>query len=82
MTDSERDELLIRLDERTRKILADMKDDFHALYGNGRPGLLDRVQSLEDWKSAHDRHYGVIAGIIGFIVNAAIAIYAIAKKIK
>ena len=82
MTDGERDELLIRLDERTKKILLDMKDDYRALYGNGRPGLLDRVQSLEDWKAARDRHYGAIAGVIGFIINAAIAIYAIAKKIK
>lgn len=82
MTESERDELLIRLDERTKKIMSDLEDDFHALYGNGRPGLLDRVQSLEDWKAARDRHYGTIAGIIGFIINAAIAIYAVAKKIR
>lgn len=82
MTDGERDALLIRLDERTKEIDKKLKNDWELLRGNGRPGLVDRVKELEDWRAARDRHYGAIAGIIGFIVNAAIAIYAIAKKIK
>ena len=80
MTDAERDELLIRLDERTKKIAADLKDDYKALYGNGQPGLLSRVQKLEDWKDAKQKHVGAIVGAIGFIINAAIAWYAALKK--
>lgn len=79
MTDEERDELLIRLDERTQKIASDLKDDYKALYGNGQPGLLSRVQKLEDWKDAKQKHVGAIAGVLGFIVNAAIALYAAIK---
>ena len=80
MTDAERDELLIRLDERTRKIASDLKDDYRALYGNGQPGLLSRVQKLEDWKDAKQKHVGAIVGAIGFVVNAVIAWYAALKK--
>ncbi len=79
MTDAERDELLIRLDERTKKIKDDLEDDYRVLYGNGQPGLLDRVQKLEDWHAASQHHYGVIAVVFAFIVNAAIAIYAAIK---
>ena len=79
MTDEERDELLIRLDERTKKIKDDLEDDYHALYGNGKPGLLERVQKLEDWHIACQHHYGAVAVVIAFIVNAAIALYAAMK---
>jgi hypothetical protein len=82
MTDAERDELLSRLDERTEEIKNKLKTDYMHLHGNGRPGLLERVQKLEDREAARARHYGAIAGVIGFIINAAIAVYAIAKKIK
>ena len=80
MTDAERDELLIRLDERTRKIASDLKDDYRALYGNGKPGLVERVQKLEDWQAARQHHYGAAAVVVGFIINAAIAVYAALKK--
>ena len=80
MTDSERDELLIRLDERTADIRNKLKTDYAHLHGNGRPGLLERVQKLEDWQAAKQHHYGLIAAAIGFVVNAAIAVYAIVKK--
>jgi hypothetical protein len=44
MTDSERDALLIRLDERTDSL-------HHEVCGNGQPGLRQRVQGLELWRS-------------------------------
>ena len=80
MTDAERDELLIRLDESTKEIKNKLKTDYAHLHGNGRPGLLERVQKLEDWQAARQHHYGAIAGVIGFIINAAIAVYAALKK--
>ena len=80
MTDEERDELLIRLDERTKKIKDDLEDDYHVLYGNGHPGLLARVQKIEDWQGARQHHWGAAAAVIGFIINAAVAVYAIVKK--
>lgn len=80
MTDTERDELLIRLDESTKEIKNKLKTDYAHLHGNGRPGLLERVQKLEDWQSARQHHWGAVAGVIGFIVNAAIALLAYIKK--
>jgi len=80
MTDSERDELLIRLDERTKKIKDDLETDFHALYGNGKPGLVERVQKLEDWQAARQHHYGMIVAAVGIIVNTIGVLYAIFKK--
>ena len=79
MTDTERDELLIRLDERTAEIKNKLKTDYAHLHGNGRPGLLERVQKLEDWQAAKQHHYGAVAVVIGFVINAAIALYAALK---
>ena len=81
MTDTERDELLIRLDESTKEIKNKLKADYAHLHGNGRPGLLERVQKLEDWQAARQHHYAVIAGVIGFVINAIGVLYAIFKKI-
>ena len=80
MTDAERDALLIRLDERTKAIKEALTRDFAVLYGNGKPGLLSRVQKIEDWQAAKQHHYGLIAAVLGFIVNAAGVLYAIFKK--
>lgn len=80
MTDTERDELLIRLDESTKEIKSKLRTDYAHLHGNGRPGLLERVQKLEDWQAARRYHWGAIAGAVGFVVNAAIALYAAIKK--
>ena len=79
MTDEERDELLIRLDESTKEIKNKLKTDYAHLHGNGRPGLLERVQKLEDWQTACQHHWGAVAVVFAFIVNAAIAIYAAIK---
>ena len=80
MTDQERDELLIRLDERIKDISSKLKTDYAHLHGNGRPGLIERVQLLEDWRESLRHHHGALAALIGFLVNAAIAIYAIFKN--
>ena len=80
MTDAERDELLIRLDESTKEIKNKLKTDYAHLHGNGRPGLLERVQKLEDWRLACQHHYGAVAGAVAFVINAAVAWYAALKK--
>ena len=80
MTDAERDELLIRMDERMKSIYEKLDSDYKHLHGNGQPGLLSRVQKLEDWKDAKQKHVGAIVGAIGFVVNAVIAWYAALKK--
>ena len=79
MTDAERDELLIRLDERTKEIDSKLKTDYAHLHGNGKPGLLDRVQMLEDWRTACQHHHGMIVAAVGFAISTAIALYAAMK---
>ena len=43
MKTAERDELLIRLDERTHEINKDIKDVRKVLHGNGQEGICDTV---------------------------------------
>ena len=80
MTGAERDALLNRLDERTEAIREALERDFKVLYGNGSPGVLARIQKLEDRQAASRHHCGTVAAVLGFIVNAAIALYAAVRK--
>lgn len=80
MTNKERDELLIRIDERLGVINGKLERDYKVLHGNGQPGLISRVQSLENQHRTESKHIGVIAAVIAFGVNSALAIYAIFKN--
>ena len=78
-----KDEVLDRLGRIETKIDNTEK----ALYGNGKPGLLeefdkleDRVRDLETKQQEKQKHYGAILTVIAFIINAAIAFYAVVKK--
>jgi len=77
MTDAQRDELLIRMDERINTINEKLDTDYKHLHGNGQPGLISRVQALEDAREAESKHHGAMWAVIGFFVNAAIAVYAV-----
>lgn len=79
MTNDERDELLIRMDERINTINEKLNTDYKHLHGNGSPGLIARVQALEDAQAAEAKHHGAFWTFIGFIVNAALAAYAVFK---
>ena len=87
MTDNERDRLLLDMSRALGSIEQKLDQDYHALHGNGGPGLLQNVKNIterlvtletKDKERAH--HYGVFAGIVGFIVNAALAIWAALKN--
>lgn len=87
MTDNERDKLLLEMNRTLGSIQTKLDQDYHALYGNGSPGLLEEVKNitkrlvtLETKETERSHHYGVFAGVIGFIVNAALAIYAALKN--
>lgn len=79
MTDAQRDELLIRMDERINTINEKLDTDYKHLHGNGQPGLISRVQALEDAREADAKHHGALWAVVGFLVNAAIAVYAVFK---
>ena len=65
------------------KIDTKLDADYHALYGNGKPGLIHdvveltkRVIKLEE----KNKHNGTLWIIVGFIINAAISLAAIFCK--
>ncbi len=73
-------ERLSRIEENINKLKGDLKEDYKILHGNGQPGLIHRITVLEINQKAKENHYGMFAGIIGFIVNAALALYAALKN--
>ena len=73
-------ERLTRIEENIKSVRNDLKEDYKILHGNGQPGLVHRVTVLETNQKAKENHFGIVAGIIGFIINAAIAIYAALKN--
>ena len=77
MTDEERDELLIRMDERLKCLDLQLRVILRNMFGyNGKPGLCQRLQSLEEERRSAARYGGAAAALIGFLVNAAVAAYA------
>lgn len=79
MTNQERDELLIRLEERLKGIDEALKRDYRILHGNGQPGLIQRVQELEDFHKNENGFIKKYGGVIGWIVTTVIAIYSVIK---
>ena len=73
--------------ERLARIEERLTNDYHAIHGNGKPGILETVENithrvtvLETAAKAEKNHHGMIAVVIAWIVNAAIAIYAAFKN--
>lgn len=86
MTENERDRMLINIEKMISAMNVKIDSDFRALYGNGKPGLIEdmkniteRVVTLETREKERSHHYGVFAGVIGFIINAALALWAALK---
>ena len=63
-----------------KAIQESLAKDYNHLHGNGKPGLLDRVKALEDWRDSMQHHYGAVVAVVAFVINAAIALYAVWKK--
>ena len=80
MTQTERDEMMIRMDERLKSIDERTAADHKELHGNGKMGLIARVQKLEDWADAKRHHYGALLVVITLVIEAAGVIYAIFKQ--
>ena len=73
--------------DRLGRIETKLDTDYRVLHGDGKPGVVDKLDALEDRvrdleaeNAAKRRHYGMIAGALGFVVNAALALYALVKK--
>lgn len=67
--------ILARIDERLKNI----ENISKIIYGNGRKGLLERVQELEDYHKNENgflRRYG---NLIAWLVATALALYSTIK---
>ena len=79
MTDTQRDDLLIRLASDVAEVKLKTSNDYKAIYGNGKPGLIDtvavlerRVSELEGDVKARKRNWLAICGIIAWVASAAV----------
>ena len=79
LTDRERDTLLIRMDEQLKQIHKALERDYKCLHGNGQPGLLQRVQQLENYHSNENGFLKKFGAIIAWIVTTALALYSVIK---
>ena len=73
--------------DRLGRIETKLDADYRVLHGNGKPGVVDKVDALEErihdlevCRTAKQRHRGALVAAVAFIVNAAIAAYAALKK--
>lgn len=66
--------------ERLSRIEVKVEADYRALYGNGKPGLLDRVNKLENSMYAGGIMYRAVVSFVAWIVALAVAVYAAVKN--
>lgn len=66
--------------ERLTSIEVKLDADYRALHGNGKPGLLDRVNKLENSMYAGGFLYRTIVSFIAWLVALAVAVYAAVKN--
>jgi hypothetical protein len=66
--------------ERLTSIEVKLDADYRALHGNGKPGLLDRVNKLENSMYAGGMLYRAVVSVVAWLITLAVAIYAALKN--
>jgi hypothetical protein len=66
--------------ERLTSIEVKLDADYRALHGNGKPGLLDRVNKLENSMYAGGIMYRAIVSFVAWLVTLSVALYAALKN--
>ena len=66
--------------ERLTSIEVKLDADYRALHGNGKPGLLDRVNKLENSMYAGGMLYRAVVSVIAWLITLGVAIYASLKN--
>lgn len=79
MTNAERDEMLIRMHENLKEIRSALERDYKHIHGNGQPGLLARVQALEDFHANENRWAKKLGTVAAWIVTTIVSVIALAK---
>lgn len=68
--------------DRLGRIETMLESDFRALYGNGHPGLLDRVQCLEQEVNLLKNKSKWYKDWLGWIIATALGVAEILTKLK
>lgn len=66
--------------ERLTSIEVKLDADYRALHGNGKPGLLDRVNKLENSMYAGGFLYRTVVSFVAWLIAVAVAVYAAVKN--
>ena len=66
--------------ERLTSIEVKLDADYRALHGNGKPGLLDRVNKLENSMYAGGIMYRAVVSFVAWLIAIAVAVYAAIKN--
>lgn len=66
--------------ERLTSIEVKLDADYRELHGNGKPGLLDRVNKIENSMYAGGFIYRKIVSFVAWFVALCVAIYAAVKN--
>lgn len=66
--------------ERLTSIEVKLDADYRALHGNGKPGLLDRVNKLENSMYAGGIIYRAVVSFVAWLIAIAVALYAAIKN--
>ena len=79
MTNEELGRQLGRIEAKLESIDNSLQNDYRHLHGNGQPGLLTRVQQLEDLHKNENQITKKIGIVAAWLVNAVIATIALFK---
>lgn len=79
MTNEERDVLLIRMDEQLKEIHRALERDYKHIHGNGQPGLLARVQALEDFHANENKWAKKLGTVVAWVITTVVSVIALLK---
>ena len=87
MNDSERDKLLFNISTKLAEIEVQVKDVHRAMFGNGKPGVINDVEALtrrvivlEQADKAREKSKSRLWVAAGLLVNAALSIWSVLKR--
>ena len=71
--------MLIRMHENLKEIRSSLERNDKHIYGNGRPGLLARVQALEDFHANENRWAKKLGTAAAWVVTTIVSVVALIK---
>lgn len=76
MTDTQRDELLLKIHSDIEVMKTKLDNDYRIINGNGQPGLVARVADIEKKLAAMNASQNSVLRTLGWLVTTGLAVYA------